>query len=211
MTVLFLKAFTLTLLGLLPMVNPPTTATLLLGLTKGMPAEQVSEQINKTAVCLFITLCITFFAGTSVLSFFGLTLPSLRLAGGLVISVIGFRMLFPSPAGTQNAQVSGSIAFVPLTIPSLCGPGTMALVLSGAVQIAELSPDISRLPLWAGMIAAFAALSLISWGVLKMASPVCRFMGESGIDALTRIMGFLLICMGMQFGITAVRDVVASF
>lgn len=211
MAALFLKAFTLTLLGLLPMVNPPTTATLLLGLTKGMSAQQVSEQINKTAVWLFITLCITFFAGTSVLSFFGLTLPSLRLAGGLVISVIGFRMLFPSPAGKQNAQVSGTIAFVPLTIPSLCGPGTMALVLSGAVQIAELSPDISRLPLWAGMVSAFAALSAISWGVLKMATPVCRFMGESGIDALTRIMGFLLICMGMQFGITAVRDVVAGF
>lgn len=210
MTVLFIKAFTLTLLGLLPMVNPPTTATLLLGLTKGMPPQQINEQINKTAVYLFITLCITFFAGTSVLSFFGLTLPSLRLAGGLVISVIGFRMLFPSPAGKQNAQVSGAIAFVPLTIPSLCGPGTMALVLSGAVQIAGLSPDISRLPLWFGMVAAFAALSLISWGVLKMATPVCRFMGESGIDALTRIMGFLLICMGMQFGITAVRDVVAG-
>ncbi|EBW2650633.1 MarC family NAAT transporter [Salmonella enterica subsp. enterica serovar Newport] len=211
MTVLFLKAFTLTLLGLLPMVNPPTTATLLLGLTKGMPPQQINEQINKTAVYLFITLCITFFAGTSVLSFFGLTLPSLRLAGGLVISVIGFRMLFPSPAGKQSAQVSGAIAFVPLTIPSLCGPGTMALVLSGAVQISALPPDISRLPLWSGMIIAFAALSAISWGVLKMATPVCRFMGESGIDALTRIMGFLLICMGMQFGITAVRDVVAGF
>ncbi|WP_370605664.1 MarC family NAAT transporter [Citrobacter braakii] len=210
MTVLFLKAFTLTLLGLLPMVNPPTTATLLLGLTRGMPAQQVSEQINKTAVYLFITLCITLFAGTSVLSFFGLTLPSLRLAGGLVIAVIGFRMLFPSPAAQQSSQVSGAIAFVPLTIPSLCGPGTMALVLSGAVQITDLPADIPRLPLWGGMVVAFAALSVLSWGILKMATPVCRFMGESGIDALTRIMGFLLICMGMQFGITAVRDVVVG-
>lgn len=128
-----------------------------------------------------------------------------------MIAVIGFRMLFPSPAGQQGRQVSGTIAFVPLTIPSLCGPGTMALVLSGAVEIAALSPDIPRLPLWGGMVTAFAALSVLSWGVLKMASPVCRFMGESGIDALTRIMGFLLICMGMQFGITAVRDVVATF
>lgn len=211
MLILFIKAFSLTLLGLLPMVNPPTTATLLLGLTKGMTSQQVNQQINKTAIYLFITLCITFFAGSSVLSFFGLTLTSLRLAGGLVISIIGFRMLFPSLASQQNGQPSGSIAFVPLTIPSLCGPGTMALVLSGAVQIAELSPEIPRLPLWSGMVTAFAVLSTISWGVLRMANPVCRFMGDSGIDALTRIMGFLLICMGMQFGITAIRDVVAGF
>ena len=167
MTLLFLKAFGLTLLGLLPMVNPPTTATLLLGMSRGMSAQQVSEQINKTAVYLFITLCITFFVGASVLSFFGLTLPSLRLAGGLVIAVIGFRMLFPSPAAQQSSQISGSIAFVPLAIPSLCGPGTMALVLSGAVQIAALPPDTPRMPLWAGIIAAFAALSAISWGGLK--------------------------------------------
>lgn len=211
MLILFFKAFTLTLLGLLPMVNPPTTATLLLGLTRGMSPHQVTQQINKTAVYLFITLCITFFAGTSVLNFFGLTLPSLRLAGGLVISVIGFRMLFPASGSQQSHSSSGAIAFVPLTIPSLCGPGTMALVLSGAVQIAGLPSDIPRLPLQGGMVAAFAALSIISWGVLRMATPVCRFMGESGIDALTRIMGFLLICMGMQFGITAIRDVVATF
>lgn len=86
----------------------------------------------------------------------------------------------------------------------------MALVLSGAVEIASLSPEIPRLPLWAGMIAAFIALSAISWGTLRMANPVCRFLGESGIDALTRIMGFLLICMGIQFGITAILDVVAG-
>lgn len=61
MIILFLKAFSLTLLGLLPMVNPPTTATLLLGLTKGMTSQQVNEQINRTAIYLFVTLCITFF------------------------------------------------------------------------------------------------------------------------------------------------------
>lgn len=71
--------------------------------------------------------------------------------------------------------------------------------------------SIPRQPLWTGMVAAFAALSAISWGVLRMATPVCRFIGESGIDALTRIMGFLLIYMRMQFGITAVRDVIARF
>ncbi|EGL5894153.1 hypothetical protein IQ797_002835 [Salmonella enterica] len=63
-------------------------------------------------------------------------------------------------------------------------------------------------PLCARLAAAFAALRVLSWGVLKMATPIfCCFMRESGIDALTRIMGFLLICMGMQFGITAVRNV----
>ena len=50
-------------------------------------------------------------------------------------------------------------------------------------------------------------ISLLSWGVLKLAGPVCRLLGESGIDAMTRVMGFLLICMGMQFCINGIKEV----
>ncbi|WP_421233412.1 MarC family NAAT transporter [Aeromonas jandaei] len=204
---MFFQVVLLTLLALLPMVNPPTTATLLLGLSKGMSREHVRRQVNLAAIYLFCTLCITFFIGSSILDLFGISIPGLRLAGGLIIGFIGFRMLFPAPSQSSGVEINQSIAFVPLTMPSMCGPGTMALVISGAAQIAELPAEYERLSIYGGVVTAFALMSLISWGVLKLADPVCKILGATGIDAMTRIMGFLLVCMGMQFCINGIKEV----
>lgn len=187
---MFFQVTLLAFTALLPMVNPPTTATLLLGLTKDQTPVFIKRQVNLAAIWLFLTLCITFFIGSSILNTFGISIPGLRLAGGLIIGVVGFRMLFPAPTSDNQLPSEDSIAFVPLTIPSMCGPGTMALVISGAAQISDLPTDYERMPIYAGMVAAFALISLTSWIVLRMAQPVCRFMGKTGIDTLTRIMGF---------------------
>ncbi len=204
---MFFQVIFLALLALLPMVNPPTTATLLLGLSKGMSREHIRRQINMAALYLFATLCVSFFIGSSILDLFGISIPGLRLAGGLIIAFIGFRMLFPSPNQSAGVEANQNIAFVPLTMPSMCGPGTMALVISGAAQIAELPAETDRVVIYAAMVTAFALMSLISWGVLKLADPVCKILGATGIDAMTRIMGFLLVCMGMQFCINGVKEV----
>ena len=204
---MFFQVIFLALLALLPMVNPPTTATLLLGLSKGMSREHIRRQINMAALYLFATLCVSFFIGSSILDLFGISIPGLRLAGGLIIAFIGFRMLFPSPNQSAGVEANQNIAFVPLTMPSMCGPGTMALVISGAAQIAELPAEADRVVIYAAMVTAFALMSLISWGVLKLADPVCKLLGATGIDAMTRIMGFLLVCMGMQFCINGVKEV----
>ena len=200
---MFFQVVFLALLALLPMVNPPTTATLLLGLSKGMSREHVRRQINLAAIYLFCTLCVSFFIGSSILDLFGISIPGLRLAGGLIIAFIGFRMLFPAPSQAAGVDINQSIAFVPLTMPSMCGPGTMALV----AQIAELPDEYSRFTIYAAMVTAFALMSLLSWGVLKLADPVCKILGATGIDAMTRIMGFLLVCMGMQFCINGIKEV----
>lgn len=204
---MFFQVIFLALLALLPMVNPPTTATLLLGLSKGMSREHIRRQINMAALYLFATLCVSFFIGSSILDLFGISIPGLRLAGGIIIAFIGFRMLFPSPNQSAGVEANQNIAFVPLTMPSMCGPGTMALVISGAAQIAELPAEADRVVIYAAMVTAFALMSLISWGVLKLADPVCKILGATGIDAMTRIMGFLLVCMGMQFCINGVKEV----
>lgn len=204
---MFFQIVFLSLLALLPMVNPPTTATLLLGLSKGMSREHVRRQVNMAAVYLFCTLCVSFFIGSSILDLFGISIPGLRLAGGLIIGFIGFRMLFPTPGAEQTVDPNQNIAFVPLTMPSLCGPGTMALVISGAAQIAELPAEYSRLTIYSAMVVSFLLMTLLSWVVLKLADPVCKLLGATGIDAMTRIMGFLLICMGAQFCINGIKEV----
>ena len=204
---MFVQVVFLSFLALLPMVNPPTTATLLLGLSKGMSREQVRNQVNLAAIYLFCLLCTSFFIGSSILDLFGISIPGLRLGGGLIIGFIGFRMLFPAPSNTQVEENNPNIALVPLTMPSLCGPGTMALVISGSAQIAELPNEYSRLTIYSAVVLSFLLVTLLSWGVLKLADPVCKLLGATGIDAMTRIMGFLLICMGMQFCINGVKEV----
>ena len=207
---MFFEVMLLAYTALLTMINPPTTATLLLGLAKGKDSLYIKRQANMAGLFLFITLCVTFFVGSSILELFGISIPGLRLAGGLIIGFIGFRMLFPPPADTNTIEDDTSIAFVPLTIPSMCGPGTMALVISGAAQIASLPADNDRMPIYGGMVAAFLLISVTSWAVLRMAQPICRFLGKTGIDALTRVMGFLLISLGMQFVINGVKGVLAD-
>ena len=164
---MFFQAVLLALLALLPMVNPPTTATLLLGLSKGMSREHVRRQVNMAAIYLFCTLCITFFIGSSILDLFGISIPGLRLAGGLIIGFIGFRMLFPAPSQANGVDINQSIAFVPLTMPSMCGPGTMALVISGAAQIAELPSEYNRFTIYSAIVTAFRPHELHQLGGIE--------------------------------------------
>lgn len=197
---LFIKTYVLAIIAFLPMMNPPTTAVLLLGLGRGQTAEWTREQVRKTALYVFLTLSTAYLFGSAIMSLFGISLLGLQLAGALIVSFIGFRMLFPSPLSTsQSALTEDSIAFVPLTMPSLCGPGTLALVISSAT---EVQARVTGGNLWwvhAGIICAFATLALICWVTLRLSERIDRMLGPSGLDALTRIMGFLLICLGMQF------------
>lgn len=200
----------ITILGLLPMVNPPTTATLLLGLSRGQNKEYLHSQARSASLYLFTTLCVTFFIGASVLEIFSITIPSLRLGGGLIIGSIGFKMLFPAPlveASDSLTPTAESVAFVPLTIPSMCGPGTMALVISGASELVALPEEVSRSSIYLGVLIGFICVALIAWVTLSMAYPMLRFLGKNGVDAFTRIMGFLLVCMGAQFCVNGVSEV----
>jgi multiple antibiotic resistance protein len=99
---------TLTVLGLLPIMNPPAAATVLLGLSKGRDKSYIVSQAKTTGVYLFIALCITFFIGASVLELFSISIPSLRLGGGIIIVAIGFNMLFPRPDSGAAPSAQGA-------------------------------------------------------------------------------------------------------
>ncbi|AIV05696.1 MarC family membrane protein [Vibrio harveyi] len=199
---------TLTVLGLLPIMNPPAAATVLLGLSKGRDKNYIVSQAKTTGVYLFIALCITFFIGASVLELFSISIPSLRLGGGIIIVAIGFNMLFPRPDNGAAPSGQDSIALVPLTIPSLCGPGSMAMIISLAAQIATYENHANMISVYSGVVAGLALVALIATFTLTMAYPLLKALGQNGINAFTRIMGFLLICMGVQFFTLGIQEIV---
>ena len=201
---MFFQVVFIALLALLPMVNPhhghPAA-----GSEQGMSREHIRRQINMAAIYLFATLRQLLHRILHP-DLFGISIPGCAWPVASSSPSSAFACCSPAPSQAAGVDTNQSIAFVPLTMPSMCGPGTMALVISGAAQIAELPAEADRFVIYAAMVTAFALMSLISWGVLKLADPVCKILGATGIDAMTRIMGFRW-CMGMQFCINGVKEV----
>ncbi len=188
--------------GLLPIVNPFSTAAVFLAMTVRM--SEVERRRQATLACLYAScvLLVFLFGGALIMSFFGISIPALRLAGGLIVARIGFGMLAsPRPdAGGESAVARADIAFTPLAVPMLSGPGSIAVTI-GMAAGAESIFDHVAIAVGIGLVL------LLSWAMLYGARSVQRFLGEQGIDALTRIMGFLLVCIGVQFIGIAVSEV----
>ena len=145
--------------------------------------------------------------GKAIVDFFHISVPGIRVAGGLIISTVGFRMLFPAPppAGGAAAEPQQDVAFTPIAMPSLAGPGSIAVVLGAAAQIQSIRPGDWHV-IYIAVILGMVVTLVISFVVLRAASQMVRFLGPGGLDAMTRIFGFLLICIGMQFLLTGISD-----
>jgi multiple antibiotic resistance protein len=207
---IFWEAIALTIGALLPIMNPFSTAPLFVSLTIGASAKARNREALLACVYAFAILAIFLLVGAAIIDFFGISVPGLRVAGGLIISVIGFRMLFPaapaessSPANSKPRELD--IAFTPLAMPSLAGPGSISVVLTAAAQIRSARPNDFGL-IYAAVIVGMAIVLIFSYLVLRAAALMVRFLGKSGIDAMTRIFGFLLIAIGMQFLLTGISD-----
>jgi multiple antibiotic resistance protein len=207
----FLETIALTVGALLPIMNPFSTAPLFVSLTAGADPAKRRQQAFLGCLYAFAIMAVFLLAGSAVVDFFGISVPGIRVAGGLIISTVGFRMLFPAPpapAASLPAQADPKdldIAFTPIAMPSLAGPGSISVVLSAAAQIRSEHPEDWRL-IYLAVILGLAATLVFSFVVLQAAGWMVKFLGRSGIDAMTRIFGFLLICVGMQFLLSGVAD-----
>ena len=207
---IFFETIALTIGALLPIMNPFSTAPLFVSLTASFDRKNQRHQALMGCIYAFGILVVFLLLGGVIIDFFGISVAGIRVAGGLIISTIGFRMLFPDPqtidrAATQMQQQEPDIAFTPIAMPSLAGPGSISVVLSAAAHIKSIRPADWGL-IYIAVIVGMALTLVISFLVLWMASSMVRFLGARGIDAMTRIFGFLLICIGMQFLLTGIED-----
>ena len=197
----------LTVGALLPIINPFSTAPLFVSLTAGFDDAKRNREAFLGCLYAFLILVTFLLVGSWIIDFFGISVAGIRTAGGLIISVTGFRMLFPPPrtAGGGETEQETSIAFAPIAMPSLAGPGSLTVVLAAAGQI-RTQPVEDWWLIYAAVILGMAGVLVFSLGVLRAASRVVKFMGPGGLDAMTRIFGFLLICIGMQFLLSGISD-----
>ena len=192
-----MNLFLLTVAALLPIANPFATAALFMSLTQGDRPQERSRTALWTCIYMFLILAFFLIAGTLVMRFFGISEAGIRVAGGLTIMVVGFRMLFPpesplTPKEQSEALNKKDIALVPLALPSLSGPGSIAVVLSIAAETSGMMEH-------AFVLSGILAVAVFSYVVLQGASRLTKYLGVGGINAFSRIMGFLLICLAVQF------------
>jgi multiple antibiotic resistance protein len=209
-----IEGFTLilsTVAALLPIVNPFSAVGLVVTITAGLTEAERTEQVRRACIYMFFILTTFLVAGGVIMTFFGISIPGLRIAGGMIVSYLGFRMLFPETTliTTQEkveAMHKPDVSFTPLAMPSLSGPGSIAVVLGVSSTIQERGHLVFG---YAFVALGIAVTAVISYAVLKAATRLDRFLGATGMNAMARIMGFLLICIGVQFvinGVTGIAD-----
>jgi multiple antibiotic resistance protein len=195
-----------TVLALLPVTNPPASAPAFLALTEPMTPSRRLGQL-RAACCFMAGILVTFLvAGSLIMRFFGISIPGLRIAGGLMVAGIGSSMLTAS-ADRRNAEPADDapagdrdIAFSPLAMPMLSGPGSIAVTL-GLTSLAKTWLD------YAAIAIGIVIVALIAYATLRLSGSIVAVIGRSGMNALTKVMGFLLLCIGIQFIVNGVLGI----
>lgn len=188
--------------GLFPIANPFSTAPVFLALTRRHNKKERNQIAAKACLYMAIILLLFLGAGALILGFFSISIPGLRVAGGLIIILTGIRMLFPDASQTSEVHLppeKENIAFTPLAMPLLSGPGSISVVLSMSDRVAgaESAKDM----IIGYVVVALGILFTVfaCWTVLRSSAKISKVIGESGIDVLTRMMAFFLVAIGVEF------------
>jgi multiple antibiotic resistance protein len=168
-------------------------------LSRFTPQRRAQITARELVIALAILL-IFLFAGTAILDFLGLTQPSLNIAGGVLLFIIALRMIFPHAAG-EIASEKDEPFLVPLAMPMVAGPSTIAILL----LLSSTEPE--RIWEWCTAL----VIAWVATTILLTASPfLLRVLGSRGLRALERLMGMLLVLLATQMLLNGVREFVQS-
>jgi multiple antibiotic resistance protein len=201
------NSFLLVYAGLFPIVNPIGGAPIFLGLTRHSTDQERNATAGRVAINSFFLLLGSLFVGSHVLEFFGITLPVVRIAGGLVVSAFGWKLLHADEeladqraANTGGRPVAPTDAFYPLTMPLTVGPGSISVAITlGSQRPREAAADLAHLALLGGAaVAGLVAIALSVYVCYRFAERTVAALGERGTNVVVRLSAFILFCIGIQ-------------
>jgi len=200
------NAFLLVYAGLFPIVNPVGSAPIFLSMTRATSVAERHVLALRVAVNGFCLLLGSLFVGSHVLEFFGITLPIVRIGGGLVVTAFGWKLLQEGDRSeAQAADDAGSRpgtatdAFYPLTMPLTVGPGSISVAITLGSQRPTVPRDLAHLALLGGSaVAGLLAIAVTIYVCYRFAESIVAVLGERGTTVLVRLSAFILLCIGIQ-------------
>jgi multiple antibiotic resistance protein len=192
-------------LGFLAIMNPLANTAVFVGLTGDLSRAQQKNTAYRALLLAFCIVVAFALLGKTIFQLFGISLPALKLAGGVMVFVIGYQMLQGQASAMHNPKDHGDsdIAISPLAVPILAGPGTIATAMNFSA-----SGD------WAAIaitVVVFAILALITFGCFVFGQELVRVIGKNGLNIVTRLMGLILAIIGMQMLIDGVVGAIQIF
>jgi MarC family membrane protein len=195
--------------ALFSVLNPIGTVPIFVGLTQNDEKKERSRISLWTAINVFIILMVSYFIGQYVLTFFGISIDALRIAGGLIIVSSGFSLLsgkFSKKRGINkkietDIQSRNDIALTPLAIPMLAGPGSISLLI--AFYQEHHKPEEIIIASLAILLVAIAIFI-----ILRSAHYLAKILGASGIVAISRIVGFIVVAIGIQYIVSSIVNII---
>src|ERR1700676_2675303 len=193
-----------TFLALFPIVDPFGGIPLFFTMTSSWTARDRNKTAIKTGIWVFVILVTFLFIGRFVLSFFGISLPVLKIAGGLIVANTAWGMVTShariTPEESHEAEDKEDISLTPLAMPLMSGPGAIGVIMGLAAHVDSAAS-------YMGMVIGIAAVALTVFLFFYMGGPLVRRLGPSAVGAINKIFGFLILAIAVQL----VWDGVADF
>lgn len=196
--------------GLVSVVNPVGAIPTFIALTSNRSMVEKRQTAKVCATAVFVVLMVALLAGEPILRFFGISLPAFRVAGGILLLLMGIKMLQASPDRTRHtpeekseSSDKESVGVVPLAIPLLSGPGS----ISTTIVYGHAGQSLTHYLLVSGVIFTVVIVVL---AILFAAPKIAQMMGKTGMNVVTRVMGLLLSAIAVEFiakGLTALFPV----
>lgn len=208
------RSFLFVLAAMLPILNPAATAPIFLSLTEGASPTIRTLLARRIARNMFWLMTGSMLVGSYVLDFFGISLPIVRIGGGLILASVAWRLLGATPstpdsreslAETFTPEHAQRQAFYPLTFPISCGPASIAVAITVGVALHDERLVISAARM-GGALLALALIGMLLYLAFRYGEHFLRMIGEAGTAVFLRLTAFILLCLGVQIVWDGLRE-----
>lgn len=200
---LYAQALTV-FLGFFAIMNPIANTAAFAGLVGDKDKSEQLKIARKSLVITFLVILAFSLLGKAIFHLFGITLPALRITGGILVFLVGYHMLNGEGSRLHSSDHKGDsdIAITPLAMPLLAGPGTIATAMNYSASASLMGIVMT--------VSAFFVLCIITFFCFIFSSRIIAVLGHSGLSIVTRLMGLILAVIGTQMVIVGVTDVISQ-